>query len=154
MRPLSPPRRVLRTTSLPIAYRANSTVSIGSSDRLNVRKPSVATDAPQCDLFQRNFDDFHVLVYRAAAHPDTSHHGAVAHKRHAAAHGAISAPGEPNERKERLPRLRKSKKVGCPHADKRGRVGLPFRDIDRERRCATHAMFEDDVAVDIRNANC
>jgi hypothetical protein len=38
-------------------------------------------------------------------------------------------------------------------ADQRGRVGFPLRHFGRKCRCSVHAVFENDISVNIHHAN-
>jgi hypothetical protein len=105
------------------------------------------------NLFQAGFDNRHVLLDRAAAHPDTRHPFAIANKWQTTAHRAVSASGKPDKRKQRLARLHEIEKVGSAHSNKRGRIRLAFGDIYRKSWGATHTMLEDDIAVNVRDAN-
>src|ERR1700722_5849586 len=101
----------------------------------------------------RRFYDGGVLLGGAAAYADACNNLTIQGERHSATHCAVPPAADRIERIKRLAGLDEREEGCCSHPDKRGGVGFTFGDLRREGWRARHALMEDDVAVDIGDAN-
>jgi hypothetical protein len=92
-----------------------------------------------------------ILLDRTAANANASDELALAAERRSSSHHTVFPLR--HQRKERLARLRKRKKVGRSHPHERGRISLSLGDLDRESRRSVHAVMEDDISVYVDHAN-
>src|SRR6266480_3406016 len=107
----------------------------------------------RCDLFHGRFDDGDVLLRRAAAYSDAGDHLALTGERHATAHRGVSAARDGEEGIEGRAWLHEGDEVSGAYADEGRRVGLSLGEVEGERGRSSHAVGENDVAVDVDDGN-